>query len=78
MEFFSRILKEIKDVNPVQIISASVKWNRLINNYLNQLFVNWQYIFGSHLDAVNYMNIQFTIVEVDKENKIKLMLGKVF
>lgn len=76
MIFFSNILLELKENNPVQIISTSDKWNEKMENYLNLLFIKWQYVFGAHIEAARFMKIQFYVVEVNKDDKLDLMLGK--
>lgn len=59
----------------IQMIAASVNWTRKMNEYLNSLFVKWQYVFGSHLEAARYMNIEFNVMLV-KDNKLEKILGK--
>lgn len=58
------------------MISASVKWSKEIEEFLNLLFVKWQYIFGSHLEAARYMEIGFYVVHVEN-NKLEKILGTV-
>jgi len=73
MIYFFKILKKLKEkTNNLQLISASVKWTKEIDEFLNLLFVKWQYIFGSHLEAARYMKIGFNVVQVkdDKPGQI--------
>lgn len=76
MIFFSNILMKLKDQNPVQIITTSDKWDEELDNYLKLLLVNWQYVFGAHIEAARFMKTQFNVVKVKKEDKLDLMLGK--
>lgn len=71
-----KVLTKCKENNPnIQMIAASVKWTRKMNEYLNKLFVKWQYVFGSHLEAACYMNIEFNVMHV-KDNKLEKIFGK--
>lgn len=67
-------MKLKKNTDNIQMISASVKWTKDIEAFLNQLFVKWQYIFGSHLEAARYMKIGFSVVLA--RNKLEKVLGK--
>lgn len=67
-------MKLKENTNNIQMISASVKWTKDIETFLNQLFVKWQYIFGSHLEAAHYMKIGFSVVL--GKNKLEKVLGK--
>lgn len=75
MIYFLNILKKLKEkTSNIQLISASVKWSKEMDKFLNLLFVKWQYIFGSHLEAARYMKVGFNIVQV-KENKLEQILS---
>lgn len=67
-------LKE-KEGSRIQLISASVKWNKAVDAFLNQLFVKWQYIFGSPLEAARFMKIRFNVVQVQAD-KLEIILRK--
>lgn len=76
MDQLLKVFRKHKENNiNMQMIAASVKWSRKINEYLNWLFVKWQYVFGSHLEAACYMNIEFNVMHV-KDNKLEKILGK--
>lgn len=76
MVYFYKILIQLKEkVSNLQMISASVKWTKDVDDFLNRLFVKWQYIFGSHLESARYMKIGFNIVHF-KDDKPKEILGK--
>lgn len=57
----------------VQCIATSVRWTKEVDEFLNELFIKWQYIFGSHLEAVHYMKIGFNVVHV-KDDKLEKIL----
>lgn len=70
-----KVFAKCKENNTnVQMIASSVKWTRRMNEYLNCLFVKWQYVFGSHLEAACYMNIEFNVMHM-KDNKLEKILG---
>ncbi|XP_015363727.1 PREDICTED: putative ATP-dependent RNA helicase TDRD12 [Diuraphis noxia] len=76
MPHFLQILTELKKKEEkygIQLISTSVKWNKDVDIFLNQLFVKWQYIFGSPLEAARYMKIGFNLVQV-KDDKLEKIL----
>lgn len=77
MPHFLQILTELKKKEGcrIQLISASVKWNKDVDTFLNQLFIKWQYIFGSPLEAARYMKIEFNFVQV-KDDKLEKILRK--
>lgn len=79
MAYFSQILIKLKEKEgcSIQLISASVKWNKEVDTFLNQLFLKWQYIFGSPLEAVRYMKIGFNFVQVEND-KLEKILRKQF
>lgn len=56
------------------MISVSVKWTKNMDEFLNHLFVKWQYIFGSHLEAARYMKIGFHVVHA-KGDKFRQISG---
>ncbi|XP_050523372.1 putative ATP-dependent RNA helicase TDRD12 isoform X2 [Daktulosphaira vitifoliae] len=72
MFYFFDLLTKLKENRQIQFISASVKWNKYLDEYLKRLFVDWQYVFGSHFEAARYMNIGFYIItsKNDKLSKI--------
>lgn len=74
MLYFFKILTKLKE-NNIQIISASVKWTKDVDAFLNQLFVKWQYIFGSHLEAACYMKVGFNLVQL-KDDKLSTISCK--
>lgn len=65
-----------ENTNNVQFISTSIKWTKDVDEFLNALFVKWQYIFGSPLEAAHYMKIGFNIVHV-KNDKLEKILRKI-
>ncbi|VVC26106.1 Hypothetical protein CINCED_3A001557 [Cinara cedri] len=69
----SYLLKFKNKSNDIQFISSSVSWSKDIDNFLNQLFVKWQYIFGSHLEATRYMQIGFSLVQVQNDKLEKIL-----
>lgn len=75
MPHFLQILTKLKEKEEcsIQLISASVKWNKDIDTFLNKLFIKWQYIFGSPLEAARYMKIGFNVVQV-KDDKLEKIL----
>jgi len=77
MSYFLQILTKLKEKEKcnIQFISASVKWNKDVDTFLNQLFIKWQYIFGSPLEAARYMKINFYVVQV-KDDKLEKILRK--
>lgn len=77
MVYFYKVLIQLKTkISNLQMISASVKWTKYVDHFLNRLFIKWQYIFGSHLEAARYMKIGFNIVHV-KDNKLEKILGEI-
>lgn len=74
------LIKLKESSNYIQMISVSVKWTKDIDEFLNKLFVKWQYIFGSHLEAARYRRISFNIVKVmdDKLEKISSKISYYF
>lgn len=75
MGFFLNTLKKLKEnTNNIQLICTSIKWINKLDKYLKLLFVKWQYIFGSHLEAAQYMKIGFNVVQV-KDNKLEQILS---
>lgn len=77
MPNFLQILTKLKEKEGcnIQLISASVKWNNDVDTFLNQLFIKWQYIFGSPLEAARYMKINLYVKQV-KDDKLEKILGK--
>lgn len=75
MSYFLNCLLKFEEHRDIQFISASVTWSKDIEDFLNQLFVKWQYIFGSHIEAARYMKIGLQLVYV-KNDKLKELLGK--
>lgn len=76
MVYFYKIFIQLKkSISNLQMISASVKWTKDVDDFLNRLFVKWQYIFGSHLEAARYMKIGFNIVHFNN-SKLEKLLGK--
>jgi hypothetical protein len=77
MGYLFKILIKLKEKEKynIQLISASVKWNEEVDTFLNQLFMKWQYIFGSPLEAARYMKIGFNVVHV-KDDKLEKILRK--
>jgi len=77
MPHFLQILTKLKEKEgcSIQLISASVKWNKDVDTFLNKLFIKWQYIFGSHLEAARYMKVGFNVVQV-KDDKLEKILRK--
>ncbi|XP_060864055.1 putative ATP-dependent RNA helicase TDRD12 isoform X2 [Metopolophium dirhodum] len=75
MSNFLQILTKLKEKEGcnIQFISASVKWNKDVDTFLNRLFIKWQYIFGSPLEAARYMKINFYVVQV-KDDKLEKIL----
>lgn len=77
MFFCLENLMQLKEkFNNIQLISASVKWSKDMDAFLNKLFVKWQYIFGSHLEAARYRRIGFNIVQV-MDDKLKNISSKI-
>lgn len=56
--------------NNIQFISASVRWTKDVDDFLKKLFVKWQYIFGSSLEAARYMKVGLNIVH-SKNSKLE-------
>lgn len=56
----------------VQLVSTSVRWTKNIDEFLKKMFNLWQYIFGCHLEAARYINIEFYVVHL-KLNKLKMI-----
>lgn len=79
MAYFTQLLIKLREKKEcsIQLISASVKWNKEVDMFLNQLFLKWQYIFGSPLEAVRYMKIGFNVVQVE-DNKLEKILRNQF
>jgi len=78
MPYFLQILTKLRKKEEgcsIQLISTSVKWNKDVDIFLNQLFIKWQYIFGSPLEAAHYMKIGFNLVQV-KDDKLEKILRK--
>jgi len=77
MSYFLQILTKLKEKEGcnIQLISASVKWNNDVDTFLSWLFIKWQYIFGSPLEAARYMKINFYVVQV-KDDKLEKILRK--
>lgn len=75
MSYIVNCLLKLKENRNIQFISASVTWSKDIEDFLKQLFVKWQYIFGSHIEAARYMKIGLQLVHV-KNDKLKELLGK--
>ncbi|XP_025420540.1 putative ATP-dependent RNA helicase TDRD12 isoform X2 [Sipha flava] len=74
MVYFYKIFIQLKEsISNLQMISASVKWTKEVDDFLNRLFVKWQYIFGSHLEAARYMKIGFHFVHFS-DNKLDKLL----
>lgn len=73
--FLNCLLKLKENSRDLQLISTSVTWSKNIDNFLNKLFVNWQYVFGSHLEAARYMKIEVRLVQLQND-KLKKLLGK--
>ncbi|CAI6372649.1 unnamed protein product [Macrosiphum euphorbiae] len=75
MPNFLQILTKLKEKEGcnIQLISASVKWNNDVDTFLNQLFIKWQYIFGSPLEAARYMKINLYVKPV-KDDKLEKIL----
>ncbi|XP_060837177.1 putative ATP-dependent RNA helicase TDRD12 isoform X2 [Rhopalosiphum padi] len=75
MGYLFKILIKLKEKEKynIQLISASVRWNEEVDTFLNQLFLKWQYIFGSPLEAARYMKIGFNVVHV-KDDKLEKIL----
>ncbi|XP_025202131.1 putative ATP-dependent RNA helicase TDRD12 [Melanaphis sacchari] len=75
MTYFYQILMKLKarEGCSIQLISASVKWNKEVDTFLKQLFLKWQYIFGSPLEAARYTKIGFNVVQV-KDDKLEKIL----
>jgi len=81
MPHFLQILTELKKKEEgcdIQLISTSVKWNTDVDTFLNQLFIKWQYIFGSPLEAARYMKIRFNFVQVKDDKLEKILRNKKF
>lgn len=65
MPYFFNILKKLNEkTNKIQMISASVKWTKDMDTFFSQLFVKWQYIFGSHLEAARFQKVGFHVIHV--------------
>lgn len=79
MAYFSQLLIKLREKEgcSIQLISTSVKWNKEVDMFLNQLFLKWQYIFGSPLEAVRYMKMGFNFVQVE-DDKLEKILRKHF
>lgn len=75
MAYFSQLLIKLgeKEGCSIQLISTSVKWNKEVDMFLNQLFLKWQYIFGSPLEAVRYMKMGFNVVQVEDDKLEKIL-----
>lgn len=69
------LLDTRNDFNEIQFISTSVKWSEDMDEFLKDYFYEWQYIFGCHLEAARYLNIQFCVVHL-KKNKLKMISCK--
>ncbi|XP_050427955.1 putative ATP-dependent RNA helicase TDRD12 [Adelges cooleyi] len=76
MLYFFKLLSKLKEEKPIQFVAASVKWSKHVDEYLDALFVKWQYVFGSHLEAARYMKIGFHVIPAvtDKMKKISKCL----
>lgn len=74
ISFLTILMKLQENKKNIQMISTSVKWTKNIDTFLNKLFVKWQYIFGSHLEASRYMKIRFNVVLA--KDKLEKVLGK--
>lgn len=72
MFFIFDLLTELKENRQIQFISASVKWSKNLDEYLMRLFVEWQYVFGSHFEAARYMEIGFHIITSQKDKLSKI------
>lgn len=78
MVHFSKIISSVKEkINNLQMIAVSVKWTNGMHTFISLLFFKWQYIFGSHLEAARFMNVRFSVVQVEN-NKLEKITGIVY